>query len=63
MAPRLLSRSACRIRLRTVHELIATLHDHARREDRAMYPWAADHLATPALASLRATIERLLAAE
>jgi hypothetical protein len=49
------------IRLRTVRELLDHLRAHADREDAAMYPWAAAHKGTLALAALRARIERWLA--
>lgn len=49
------------IRLRTVRELIALLHEHAAREvDRGMYSWAADHLPTSRLGALRQRIESWL---
>jgi hemerythrin superfamily protein len=48
------------IRLHTVRELLERLQRHAEREDSAMYPWAAHHLAAPRLAALRQRIERWL---
>lgn len=49
------------IRVATIRELIATLRDHARREEVLMYPWATRQLPAPRLTTLRARIEQLLA--
>jgi hypothetical protein len=49
------------VRVRTIRELIATLHEHARREEVLMYPWAERQLPAPRLATLRTRIEQLLA--
>ncbi len=32
------------VRIETIASLLATLDDHAKREDRTMYPWAQVHL-------------------
>jgi hemerythrin-like domain-containing protein len=50
------------VRVRTIRELIATLREHAHREEVLMYPWAARQLPAPRLTTLRTRIEHLLAA-
>jgi hemerythrin-like domain-containing protein len=49
------------VRVRTIRELIESLREHARREEKLMYPWAERQLPAPRLTSLRARIEQLLA--
>lgn len=49
------------VRVATVRELIDILHNHARREEVLLYPWAERKLPAPRLSGLRTRIEKLLA--
>lgn len=48
------------VRLALVRELLEALDEHARREDRTMYPWAQVHLPEAARNSLAARLRRSL---
>lgn len=50
------------VRLETLRSLIATLHAHAAREDRTLYPWAQAHLPLSAKRRLFVRIGRSLRA-